>query len=122
MISELVGKVSKKPYPNRVGVFVCARLHEDLVDVVDMGPQDGHEGLDLRRREVAVGRQVGVESHCLYTLFYTRTSFTRRLGLISPKIKKILRRSRGWILENFEKIEAEMCIYYIDLRRSGSIF
>ena len=68
--------MSKKPYPNRVGVFVCARLHEDLVDVVDMGPQDGHEGLDLRRREVAVGRQVGVESHCLYTLFSPETLFS----------------------------------------------
>ena len=31
-----------------------------------------------------------------YTLFYTRASFTRRLGLISRKIKKILRMSRGW--------------------------
>ena len=26
------------------------------------------------------------------------------------------------MLENFEKIEAEMCVYYINLRRSGSIF
>ena len=41
---------------------MCARLHEDLVDVVDMGPQDGHEGLDLRRREVAVGGQTGVDA------------------------------------------------------------
>ena len=60
------------------------------------------------------------KSKCLWmmcTLFYTRTSFTRRLGLISWKIKKILRRSRGWILENFEKIQTEMCVYYIYLRR-----
>ena len=58
----------------------------------------------------------------IHSFLYIRTSFIRRSGSISRKFKKILRRSRGWILENFEKIEAEMCVYYINLRRSGSIF
>ena len=73
----------------------------------------------------AGGKEIGLLCGVImyiYTLFYIRTSFIRRSGSISRKFKKILRRSRGWILENFEKIEAEMCVYYINLRRSGSIF
>ena len=68
------------------------------------------------------GSQHSVKLLRIHSFFYIRTSFIRRSGSISRKFKKILRRSRGWILENFEKIEAEMCVYYINLRRSGSIF
>ena len=57
----------------------------------------------------------------LHSSRFIRISFIRRLGSISRKIKKILRRSWGWILENLKKIEAEMCVYYINLRRLGSI-